>query len=480
MPRPGRKKLRKLCAQDPEKVIDLIESLFDIIESQNKQIKDMQKSIKALENQIAKDSHNSSKPPSSDGMKKRPKSLRKKSKNPRGGQKGHKGSTLKRTTNPNHTIIHAAPILCSCGHCIADESVVEYDSRQVYDIPPVEIEVTDHLVEIKICPECKMPVKANFPEYLTKAVQYGHRIKAFAVYLLNQHFIPYKRTSEIIEDLFEHKISTGTLYRMNKVFYDILEKPVDAIKSKIISALIAHFDETGFRVDKMLHWLHSAGTRLYTFYAYHKSRGFKAMQDVGILDFFEGRAVHDHFKAYFKFDCEHAACNAHILRDLIYLVERHKQKWAKKMSRHLLKIKKETEKARDKGQHELTKQLIDDFENKYLEILNQGFLDNPEYDDRRKKKKRTDAQNLLIRLRDFKEQVLAFMYDLDVPFDNNLAERDIRMMKLHQKISGCFRAAEGAQIFCRIRSYLSTARKHGYNRFDVLYNATQNNFFDLV
>jgi len=480
MQRPGREKLQEICTQDHEKLIDITESLFDIIESQDKQIKVMQARIQTLENQIAKDSHNSSKPPSSDGLKKRTKSLRKKSKKPRGGQKGHQGSTLKRSANPDHIEIIAAPPTCECGHCVADEPVVEYDSRQVYDIPPIEIKVTDHRAEIKICPECNKLVKAKFPEDMTKSVQYGHRIKALAVYLLNQHFIPYQRTSEIIFDLCNHKISTGTLYRINKAFYDILEKPVDAIKTKIISAYLAHFDETSLRVDKVRHWLHSASTRLYTFYVCHKSRGSEAMDEAGILNFFKGLAVHDHYKAYFKFDCKHAACNAHILRELTFLVEQHKQKWARKMFRLLLKIKKETERAKNKGQPELQKQLIVDFENKYLEILNQGFQDNPEYEDRRKKKKRTDAQNLLIRLRDFKEQVLAFMYDLEVPFDNNLAERDIRMMKLHQKISGCFRANEGAQIFCRIRSYLSTARKHGGNRFNVLYQALQNKFFDLA
>jgi transposase len=481
MQRPTQKELHAIYNLGPETTITLLNSLFDKLESFEQQVTNLQTRMKSLEDKLAKDSHNSSKPPSTDGLKKKTKSLRQQGQNPVGGQKCHQGQTLKRVENPDNTEIVTAPAYCRCGQCLAGTTARDYQSRQVFDIPPAEIQVTEYKAEIKICPQCQRQVKASFPAHVTQPVQYGPRLKAQVAYLMNQHLLPYERTAEVIEDFYGHKISTGTLYNINKACSEILEASVLAIKKKIITSAVAHFDETSLRVSKNnKHWLHTASTPTHTFYHINKKRGSEAIDKMGILAAFEGTAVHDHFKAYLKYKCKHALCNAHHLRELIFLFEQHKQKWAGKMITLLLKIKKATDQAKNKGHPVLDKNQIEQFEKIYLEILKQGFKDNPDYDPRRKRKKRSAAQNLLIRLRDFKEQTLAFMHDFQIPFDNNLAERDIRMMKLHQKISGCFRAKQGAEIFCQIRSFLSTARKQNHNRFYALYQAFQDNSIELA
>lgn len=481
MQRLTQKELHALYDLGPEATTTFIETLYGHLSSLSEQVSALESRLKTLEDELAKDSHNSSKPPSGDGMQKRTKSLRQQSQNPVGGQKGHKGHTLKRVANPHETKILPTPTQCRCGQCLNETAVKNYEARQVFDIPPMQIEVTEYKAELKICPQCNRPVKAKFPEHVTQPVQYGPRLRAQIVYLMNQHLLPYERTAEIIEDFYQHRISTSTFYRINKACFEMLHSPVKSIKENILGSAVVHFDETGSRVGThQKHWLHTASTSTHTFYYIHEKRGSDAIDAMGILPVFSGTAVHDHFKPYLKYPCKHAACNAHHLRELIFLVEQDKQKWAEKMIQLLLQIKKVTEQTKNNGQPELLKSQIEDFEKNYFEILEQGFKENPDYDPRRKRKKRTAAQNLLVRLRDFNDKTLAFMYDLNVPFDNNLAERDIRMMKLHQKISGCFRAKHGAEFFCRIRSFLSTARKQGYNRLDILYLAFQQNLPDLA
>ena len=480
MQRPTQEELRAIYDLGPDATIAFIETLFDQLCSLSEEVAALKNRLKTLEDEFAKDSHNSSKPPSSDRMKKRTESLRQSGQNPVGGQKGHKGHTLKRVANPDKTEILPAPAQCRCGQGLDQTGVENYESRQIFDIPPVQIEVTEYKAEIKRCPRCHRPVKASFPEQVTQPVQYGSRLRAQIVYLMNQHLLPYGRTAEIIEDFYQHRISPSTFYRINKACFEMLRSSVDRIKENILASAVVHFDETGLRVGKPhKHWLHTASTASQTFYYIHKKRGSEAMDAMGILPDFDGTAVHDHFKPYLKYPCKHAACNTHHLRELVFLMEQDQQQWAEKMIELLLQIKSATEQARNKGQPALHKNQIEDFERSYIEILEQGFKENPDYDPKRKRKKRTAAQNLLIRLRDFKDKTRAFMYDLEVPFDNNLAERDIRMMKLYQKISGCFRAKQGAEMFCRIRSFLSTARKQGHNRLEVLYQVFQQNLPEL-
>ncbi len=218
MQRPPQEELRAIYDLGPDATIAFIETLFDQMTLLYQQVATLESRVKTLEDEFAKDSHNSSKPPSSDRMKKRTKSLRQRSEKPVGGQKGHKGHTLKRVENPHKTEVLPAPAQCRCGQYL-DETVVEnYESRQIFDIPPVQIEVTEYKAEIKLCPHCNRPAKATFPEHVTQSVQYGPRLRAQIVYLMNQHLLPYERTAEIIEDFYQHRISTSTFYRINCVF----------------------------------------------------------------------------------------------------------------------------------------------------------------------------------------------------------------------------------------------------------------------
>jgi len=468
-----REDIKSICNLEPDTIIDLLEQLMKTNERLVQQVTDLKTRVQELEKQLAQDSHNSSKPPSSDGFKKQTKSLRQPSKKKPGGQKGRRGNTLKRVSNPDKTVTCSVSTCTHCGHSLDNVPVHDYDKRQVFDIPPVAIEVTEYQAEIKTCAHCQTVNKASFPENVTQVAQYGARLKAQMIYLMNQHLIPYERTSDICFDLYGYRISVGTLYRMNQFCADVLETPIAKIKEHIIASDVVNFDETGLRVEEHGHWLHSASTNDCTYYYVHRQRGPVAMDAADILPHFSGTAVHDHWKSYLTYDCQHALCNAHHLRELTFIAEQEKQKWADEMIKLLIEIKNETAHANDVGAERLDDVILKEFEIRYHQILEDGFKLNPDYDLKRKKKKRTKAQNLLHRLKNFKEQTLAFMYDLKVPFDNNLAERDIRMMKLHQKISGCFRKKAGAEIFCRIRGYISTARKQNWNICQVIQSAVQ-------
>jgi len=471
-----REHIQQIYDIGPEAVIRLIEKLFEAIQ-QNEHLVDQVASLQArvneLEKQIAQNSRNSHKPPSSDGLKKKVRSLRQKSTNKTGGQKGHTGHTLKRVATPDKVIRCTIDNCKTCGKSLADIAVIDMEKRQVFDIPPVSIEVTEYQAEIKTCPQCHTTHKASFPKTVTQPVQYGTRMKAQAIYLMNQHLLPYQRTAEILFDFYGHQISTGTLFNMNYDCYNALKQPVESIKEHVIASDVVHFDETGLRADKKTTWVHSASTSLWSYYTFHHKRGSDAMDQANILPQFKGIAVHDHWKPYFKYSCRHALCHAHHLRELIFLFEHDKQKWAKQMIELFLEIKHSIEKAQSNGAHRLARSTIKDFQKRYHKIIDHGVKMNPHHDPKRKKKKRTKAQNLLHRLTLFTEQTLAFMYDFRIPFDNNLAERDIRMIKVQQKISGCFRSDQGAKIFCRIRSYLASAKKQGYNMLNAVQMALE-------
>ena len=481
---PERKKLRQLCIENPDAVCDLFETLYEQLKTLPQKVALLEAEIKALKDQKSKNSRTSSKPPSSDGLSKQSKrttSLRKKGKRFVGGQKGHPGQTLRQVADPDHQYLVKTPVVCNCGACLSNAEKRGFETRQVFDIKPVIVEVTEYQAELIACTSCGKVVKGDFPDGVSQPVQYGNYIKATATYLMNQHLIPYARTSEILEDLFKVRINTGTLYRFNKEQFKKLEYPVETtIKELIGAAYAVHFDETGAPVEGSGHWLHVACTPNSTYYLLHKKRGREAMDEMGILPFYEGTAIHDHLKSYFTYDCcKHGLCNTHHLRELTYLEERHKQKWASKMIKLLLQIKEAVEQEMNKGQLSFSQNRIKEFEKQYNDIVELGFLVNPDYDPKRTRKKRTEPQRMLRRLKEFQKQVLAFMYDFEIPFDNNLVERDIRMTKVRMKISGCFRAQKGADIFCRIRSYLSTARKNKVNQFSALYDALQGKFLQL-
>ena len=462
-----------LCRYDPEAAAELILHLSEKNE-------ELENRIKVIENQLAQNSRNSSKPPSSDGLKRQTKSLRKKSGRSVGGQKGHRGTTLRQVEKPDDIVKHSVKICHTCRRSLKKQPVDDYEKRQVFDIPPVNINVTEHQAEIKTCPHCSSVNKASFPSSVLQPVQYGPNLKAHAVYLTVRQHLPYKRTAELLRDFFGAEISPATLLKANKECSTLLEKPVNDIKEQVATSDVVHFDESGSRCAQENYWAHTACTPTLTYYMIHKNRGTKAMDAAGILPKFKGRAVHDHWKSYFKYSCFHSLCNAHHLRELIFLVEREQQAWAQSMIDLLLDSKKAVEQAKAEEKTRLSDEALKRFLRRYRRIVRQGFNANPDRDPVRKRKKHTKAQNLLRRLSDFEEETLAFLYDFRVPFDNNLAERDIRMVKLQQKISGCFRTKEGADMFYIIRSYVSTAIKQNRNVMTLLKIAFEQEPISLV
>ena len=457
--------------------VDLITNDFALLKAENAVLRTecqaLRDRVQTLEEQIAKDSHNSSKPPSTDGFKKpSPKSLRKKGQRKSGGQPGHTGHTLKRVENPDHTEVHHVEACESCGRSLADQPANGVERRQVHDLPPLRLIVTEHQAEIKKC-SCGHLNKAAFPEGVTAPVQYGSGVKAAAVYLKNYQFLPFERTCELLSDLFGCGISEGTLANILASCAECLEAPVLSIKEHIEQASVIHFDESGSRVLSKLWWLHVASTPLGAYYDIHRKRGSEAIDDIGILPDFTGRAIHDFWRPYFGYACLHGLCNAHHLRELIFVYEQHQQDWADHMIDCLMEIKDAVDRARETTDH-LDEKQIQDFEACYQKILAEGYAQNPlpplppNAKKKRGRRKKSKPRNLLERLDEHRTEALAFMYDFNVPFDNNLAERDIRMMKVQQKISGTFRTEDGAKAFCRIRSYISTARKNAVGAMDAL------------
>jgi len=430
--------------------------------------------VRNLEEQAAKDSHNSSKPPSSDGLAKpKPKSLRPPSERPTGGQPGHPGQTLRMVEKPDRTVRHPVERCVGCGRSLAKQVPDRVERRQVFDLPEPNLEVTEHQAEVKTC-ACGCVTRAAFPPEVTAPVQYGLRVKSVAVYLKEYQLLPFDRLAEIMRDLFAcDTFSEGTLANLTTACSQRLE-PVEAIiRAQVGAADVAGFDETGVRATGSLHWLHTVSTRWLTWYFAHKRRGREAMDAADILPDFRGRAVHDFWSSYLKYDCDHAFCNAHLLRELIFLWEEQGQTWAQTMIDHLLAIKTAVDTARQAGQSALPAADLDRFHTRYLRIVDAGSAQNPVTESsagpkRRGRRKQSKARNLLDRFRAHPDGILAFMRDFSVPFDNNLSERDLRMMKLRQKISGTFRSFDALVDFCRIRGYVSTARKNGLNALDAL------------
>ncbi len=453
----------------PEAIFSLVEYLQNNIGNLQSNIQQLHERLQEVERQLKMNSRNSNKPPSSDGMKKIPKVRKPTGKKP-GGQKGHEGKTLKMVAKPDEVEVHKVECCGSCSNPLKDKQATGYDRRQVFDIPPIEVQVTEHRAEIKECDACGAVTTAEFPDDITHKVQYGPRLKANAVYIKNYALLSYDRAAELFEDLFDVPLSAGTLVNIDRETGKRLEEVNERIKEAIIDSPIAHFDETGMRICAKLHWLHVAATEELTYYLPHRKRGGIAFDDIGILSLFEGRAIHDGWSSYFNYSCEHGLCNAHHLRELIAAHEQYEQPWAQQMIDFLLKVKNKREKS--KGQRFAAKTL-DRFEQGYLRILEMGLEANPPPVEKAGKKKRgrkkkSKVRNLLERLQQHQEAVLSFMYDFSVPFDNNQGERDIRMMKVQQKISGTFRSFEGAKTFCRIRSYISTSKKQGLNVISCL------------
>ena len=420
---------------------------------------------------LAQTSRNSSRPPSTDGYTKpAPKSLRKPSGLKSGGQPGHPGHTLKPVNKPDLIIPHRLTrCSCGCGRSLHQEPVLRLEKRQVFDLPPQNLFVTEHQAEVKRCTRSHQDITADFPKDVTAPAQYGSRLNAWWVYLRVQQLLPFDRIIQMTEDLFGQTVSQATLQTALLTAYHDLSGFEARIKDLLEKAPLAQTDETGLRVAGKLHWLHNLSTRLITWYGIHPKRGTEAIDDFGILRQFSGTLVHDCYSSYFTLKtCFHALCNAHLLRELIFLHDVLHQAWAKKMHDLLLDMLQAVTKHREHS-NQLPAPLRTSFAKRYQALLRQGRAANPIRPStgppRRGRRKQTKPQNLLVRLTLHHQSALAFLDDFQIPFTNNLSEQDLRMMKIQQKISGAFRTLQGAQIFARIRSYVSTARKHQRNVF---------------
>ena len=467
-PMPSKADIRAAYHQGVEAVVFLFQAT----------ILDLTERIQKLEDQLIKNSSNSGKPPSSDGYEKpAPKSRRKRSGKKSGGQKGHAGHTLTMVEQPDVIVIHKVDCCAHCQKSLKKVGAAAVEKRQVLDVPEVRLQTTEHQAEIKICPACRKQTKSAFPSEVSHAVQYGNRIKAQISYFHEYQLLPLGRVNEMICDLYNQDIAEGTILSACQELSEKIAPVQQAVKEHLTyQTKVAGFDESGARVEGKLHWFHVTCTERLTYYAVHAKRGKIAMHEIGILPYFKGRAIHDDLPSYFQYACWHGLCNAHHLRSLEFLLERYPQGWVKKLKDLLLEIKAAVEKALSKAKTRLSAKTLANFSSRYDALLKQGFKLNPSRVEQGQKPKRgrpkqSFAKNLLDRLRDHKEAVLAFMYDFNVPFENNQAERDIRMLKVKQKISGCFRSLGGAEIFCTIRGYISTARKNEQRVLEALYAA---------
>jgi len=421
--------------------------------------------IQELEARLAKDSHNSHLPPSSDRFHRQQRSLRNRSEKKVGGQPGHPGSTLEWSETPDLVIVYPVECCQHCGRDLREVESLQVERRQVLDLPPQRRLVIEHQAQQKCCPGCHEISAAPFPDDVRAPVQYGAAFGAVGVYLVQQQLLPYERACEVMQDLLGSTMSVSTLQALVERCAEQLEPVEQQIKAALSQAEVLHQDETGLYVAGQRHWLHVSATEQLTHYAVHSKRGKAALEAIGILQDFAGVSVHDGWQSYWQFACGHALCNVHHLRELTYLAEEQQQAWASEMKEVLLDIKTAVEQVRALGQQHLHPLEVADWKARYRALLVEGYLANPPdpppKTGKKGRHKQSAARNLLDRLSKHQEAVLLFLDNFAVPFDNSLAERDLRMVKVQQKVSGCFRSWVGAHAFCRIRGYLSTLRKQG-------------------
>jgi transposase len=437
---------------------------------QREQIAALLERVQELETRLAnatKDSHNSHKPPTSDPLgRKRPRSQRRKSGKKPGGQLGHHGETLPLVAVPDEVVEHRPTVCWGCQTPLDETaSVVLSERRQVRELPSVRLLVQEHRALHVRCPRCAQVSVGPFPPEASSRAQYGPRLRALAVYLLEQQLIPYARVRELFADLLGSPVSLGTLVRWVQQGAETLRPVEEAIKTALGSAPVLHSDETGVRRAGALAWAHVASTSRLTHYAIHAQRGSAATDAIGILPTYRGVSVHDGWKPYRRYSaCRHALCNIHHLRELTFLEEAYDQAWAKDLKGALLEMKTAVEAARLRGDERLGEVERSAFLTRYEALLAAGLAANPPPQRRsgqRGRLKQSPALNLLERLSFGQQEVLAFLDDFAIPFDNNQAEQNLRMLKVQQKIAGSFRADGGSDAFVRIRGYLSSMRKQG-------------------
>lgn len=445
----------KNCEEIIEKLLARITELEAVVAKQAIEIAE-------LKRRLNKNSTNSSKPPSSDGLKKPPRttSLREQGKNKSGGQVGHKGTTLERVSCPDHIVTYALHACPDCGEFLSNKAVQRVIKRQVFDLPPIQVEVTEHQAEMKYCSSCQRQVQSLFPHGVKAPVQYGNRVRSWIVYYQHQHMIPEDRIQQLFMDMYHLPISTASIASFTEKAYQRLKSFELSVLYHAKKAPVKHLDETGFRVSGKTQWMHTLSTQDVTYY--HVSPKRKSL-----IDGVTGIAVHDHWRPYYQMpNVAHALCNQHHLRELKAVSENDKEAWAQRIS-ELLKLML---RCRHRyGSKAIPHNQLNRLERLYDEITGQALTWHESQPPLKLQKiirgrpKLRPGHNLLLRLKHHREEVLRFLHDPQVPFTNNDAERDLRMVKCKQKVSGGFRTSMGAEYFARIRGFISTARKQEWD-----------------
>lgn len=432
--------------------------------------------IKELEDRLSKNSRNSSKPPSSDGYAKpSPKSRRKQTGRKPGGQPGHKPARLEPVDNPDQVIEHKPEI---CRHCkgMIDQSTIEQaQARQVFDLPPLRFHVKEHRIFIGRCSCCGQETESEFPEDVKAPTQYGTHIASMSVHLNIHHAIPVKRISDFFHDHLGDKApSAGTISSWIKQAAELSQPTIEEIRQGLISSPVNHFDETGIRINGKTQWLHNVSNAEATLQTTHEKRGGEGIRSSGVIEEFEGVAVHDCWSSYFsEHNGPHALCNAHLLRELEFFAEKDSSSWTHKMIDFLCRAHAASKTAREKNDS-ICGERLKEFREEYAQIIVAGLNSLPPPLERKKGKRGRKARGkercLLDRMRKHEDSILRFLHDVKTPFDNNQAERDIRMAKVKMKISGGFRSKTGAEAYTTLRSFIETARKQSHNAFEALVN----------
>jgi transposase len=459
-----REELIELCGREPEVVVDLLLALEG-------KVSELESKVRELEARQKRTSRNSNQPPSSDGLKK-PARQSSKSKRKGGGQAGREGHTLRFSDKPDEVIRHEAAICQDCGAELRGVAGTVLTRRQEVELPQQPVQVIEHQQIERVCPCCGRRNRGVLPEHLRGNVQYGRRFKAFCAYVMIYQLLPYERTAELLETLLGYRPGGGTLKRLLEEAYSALEPIEKAIRTAIRGSPVGHGDETSLRIAGHTRWVHVFSTPSYTHYYWSRYRGQKAHQADGLLPSYEGVLMHDAYSSYFGHDYEHALCNAHLLRELqaIYDLDP-TQGWTWQLMRLLRVAWALVKRAKAQDHSHLPADQQARILALFEQIVARADQQNPpnqRQPGQRGRVAQSDARNLIDRLILHQTAYLRFVSDFQVPFDNNLAERDLRMSKLQQKISGCFRTEQGADIFCRIRAYISTLRKQGHQLLPAL------------